>query len=143
MRMSGFVIFNVPLVFAMLFTKNQTPAFNATFQWFNQTYNAGMNYGNRNASCAYTMQDLGKGYLTATLVSVSIALFSRIALASRINKLQGPSLTMANSALNYFAGAFAGASNLALMRYKELSEGIEVQNKEGDVTYGKSKVAAK
>ncbi len=31
MRMSGFVIFNVPLLFAMLFTKNQSPAFNATF----------------------------------------------------------------------------------------------------------------
>jgi hypothetical protein len=31
MRMSGFVLFNVPIVFAVLFTKNQTPAFNATF----------------------------------------------------------------------------------------------------------------
>ncbi len=31
LRMSGFVFFNVPLLFAMLFTKNQTPAFNATF----------------------------------------------------------------------------------------------------------------
>ena len=31
MRMSGFVIFNVPIAFAVLFTKNQTPAFNASF----------------------------------------------------------------------------------------------------------------
>jgi hypothetical protein len=43
---------------------------------------------------------------------------------------------MANSALNYFAGALAGAANLTLMRYKELTEGIKVQNKEGDETYG-------
>lgn len=29
MRMSGFVVFNMPLVFAVLFTRNQTPMFNA------------------------------------------------------------------------------------------------------------------
>jgi len=29
MRLSGFVIFNVPLVFSVLFVKNQTPVFNA------------------------------------------------------------------------------------------------------------------
>ena len=28
-RMSGFVVFNVPLVFSVLFVRNQTPAFNA------------------------------------------------------------------------------------------------------------------
>ncbi len=87
MRMSGFVIFNVPLVFAVLFTKNQTPAMNATFQWLNQTYNAGMNYGNRNASCQYTMSDLGKGYLAATLTSVCIALYTRRVFASTLTRL--------------------------------------------------------
>ena len=30
-RMSGFVIFNVPLVFAVMFTRNQTPLMNAGF----------------------------------------------------------------------------------------------------------------
>jgi hypothetical protein len=35
MRMSGFVVFNMPIVFAVLFTRNQTPAFNATLQWIN------------------------------------------------------------------------------------------------------------
>jgi hypothetical protein len=29
MKMSGFVIFNFPIVFAVLFTRNQTPSFNA------------------------------------------------------------------------------------------------------------------
>jgi hypothetical protein len=43
--------------------------------------------------------------------------------------------------LNYLAGAFAGATNLVLMRFKELQEGVKVQNKEGDVTYGYSKAA--
>ena len=126
MRMSGFVVFNVPLVFAVLFTKNQTPLMNAGFQWLNQTYNAGMNYGNRNASSQYTTSDLGKGYLAATVTSVGIALFSRTLFASTLHRLQGPSLTFANSSLNYLAGAIAGASNLAFMRYKELSDGIKV-----------------
>lgn len=35
MRLSGFVIFNFPIVFAVLFVRNQTPAFNATMQWVN------------------------------------------------------------------------------------------------------------
>ena len=126
MRMSGFVIFNVPLVFAVLFTKNQTPTFNAAFQGLNQTYNAGMNYGNRNASSTYTLQDLGKGYGAALASSVLIALFTRRIFASTLTKLNGPSLTFANSFLNYFAGAFAGATNLVMMRYKELSDGIKI-----------------
>jgi len=50
-------------------------------QWINQTYNAAMNYGNRNVSSTLTTHDLAKGYGGAVAVSVSIALFSRIALA--------------------------------------------------------------
>lgn len=77
MRMSGFVVFNMPLVFAVLFTRNQTPMFNAGMQWLNQTYNAGMNYGNRNASSKYTTSDLARGYAGAVVTSVGIALVGR------------------------------------------------------------------
>ena len=87
MRMSGFVIFNVPIVFAVLFTRNQTPAFNATLQWVNQSYNSAMNYGNRNASSNYTTKDLGRGYAGAVVSSVLIALFSRRLMASTLSKL--------------------------------------------------------
>jgi hypothetical protein len=41
-----------------------------------------MNYGNRNASTQYTLNDLGRGYAGAVLVSVFIALFTRRAFAS-------------------------------------------------------------
>ena len=138
MRMSGFVVFNVPLVFAVLFVKNQTPAFNAAMQLANQTYNAGMNYGNRNASSTYTLKDLGRGYCGAVATSVGIVLAARTLLAKKIATLRGPRLILMNALLNYFAGASAGAANLALMRSKELKEGITVQNKEGTVDYGKS-----
>lgn len=54
MRLSGFVVFNTPLALIMLFTRNQSPLFNAFMQWVNQTYNACLNYGNRNASSSLT-----------------------------------------------------------------------------------------
>lgn len=49
MRMCSFVPTNVPIIFGMLLTP-PTPMNTAFWQWLNQTYNAGMNYGNRNAS---------------------------------------------------------------------------------------------
>lgn len=54
MKLSGFVPFNVPLLMLCLFVRNQTPLFNVGVQWLNQTYNAAMNYGNRNASSKLT-----------------------------------------------------------------------------------------
>ena len=50
---------------------------------------------------------------------------------------------MINALLSYIATALAGASNLILMRYKEMRTGIEVFNQDGTVSYGKSKVAGR
>lgn len=141
MRLSGFVVFNFPMVFVILFYRNQTPLFNAGMQWLNQTYNAGMNYGNRNASSPYTNGDLARGYSGAVAVSVSIALFTRTIFAKQLVGMKGPKLVVANAFLNYIAGATAGACNLALMRSKELKDGILVTNEAGTVEYGKSKKA--
>ena len=44
-RMSGFVILNTPILFGMLLAP-QTTVNIAFFQFINQTYNAGLNYGN-------------------------------------------------------------------------------------------------
>jgi CxxC motif-containing protein len=52
-RMSGFIIFNAPILFGVLMTA-QTPLNIMFFQLVNQSYNAGLNYGNRNASSPYT-----------------------------------------------------------------------------------------
>jgi hypothetical protein len=49
MRMSAFIPTNVPIIFGILMTA-PTPFNTALWQWVNQTYNAGLNYGNRNAS---------------------------------------------------------------------------------------------
>ena len=79
-----------------------------------------MNYGNRNASSAYTHVDIARGYLGAVVVSVGIALGSRTLLANALKTLKGPRYFVLNATLNYLAAAFAGATNLALMRFKEL-----------------------
>ncbi len=124
MRMSGFVYFNVPIVMAVLFTKNQTPAFNAFLQFVNQTYNAAMNYGNRNASANYSVQDLGMGYTAACVTSVGLALYTRTAFKGLLNRLTGPRYLFFHTFLNFISAAFAGVANMSLMRYKELQDGV-------------------
>ena len=53
MRLSSFIPMNLPIAFGMI-TTAPTP-FNTIFwQWMNQSYNAMLNYGNRNASSNYT-----------------------------------------------------------------------------------------
>jgi hypothetical protein len=49
----------------------------AFFQWLNQSYNAGMNYGNKNSTCAYTNMDLMQGYAAAASSSVAVGLTLR------------------------------------------------------------------
>jgi len=75
-----------------------------------------MNYGNRNVSSTLAKSDLARGYGGAVAVSVTIALFSRIAFAKQLSLLQGPRLIIASAFLNYFAAAFAGATNLFMIR---------------------------
>lgn len=116
MRLSGFVTFNTPILLISLFTKNQTPLFNAGCQWLNQTYNAGLNYGNRNATSTMSYSDLGKGYFSAVVVSCSIAIVSRMAFAKQLSTMKGGKLIVLNAALNFLCAACAGASNVSLMR---------------------------
>ena len=143
MRLSGFVWFNVPLLGVMLFMKTQTPAINAFFQWLNQTYNAGMNYGNRNASTPYTTSDLATGYIGACVSSIGIAMVSRTMFAGKLKAFTGAKFLLLNGLLNYAAAGSAGFLNCLLMRMKESKDGIDITNKTGDVVYGKSREAGK
>ena len=112
-------------------------------QWVNQTYNAGLNYGNRNASSNYTKGDLLRGYLGALFVSISISLAARVHFAGLLASLSGATQVLANAAIGYTACAFAGASNLALMRAKEMKSGIEVFSQDGTKSYGFSQAAGR
>ena len=73
MRMCAFVPVNLPITFGMIMAPRTT--FNTIFfQWLNQTYNAGMNYGNRNATSTYSTNDILKGYSAAVVSSVTLSL---------------------------------------------------------------------
>jgi hypothetical protein len=76
-RMCGFVPVNVPIIALMMLTK-PTMGMTAFSQALNQSYNAGLNYGNKNSSCEYTNQDLLQGYGAALGSSVGIGLMLRI-----------------------------------------------------------------
>ena len=72
-RMSGFLYFNVPTLFLMV-CLSPTPLNTFMSHWLNQSYNAGLNYANRNASCKYTSTDMAKGYVGACVTSIGLAL---------------------------------------------------------------------
>ena len=102
-----------------------------------------MNYGNRNASSPYKTSDLLRGYLGAVAVSCGITVYSKILFAELLKNFGGGKLIIINSILAYIATAVAGASNLFLMRFKEMQTGIEVTNADGTISYGQSKAAGR
>lgn len=127
MRMCAFVPVNIPIIFGMIMAPPTT--FNTIlFQWLNQTYNAGMNYGNRNASSQQTTADIMKGYSAAVLSSIGMSLGFRRALSGVTKNLQGGKLILANSGISYVAVAAAGFLNNYLMRKGEIDSGIAIQD---------------
>ena len=141
-RMSWFVPANLPLVFGLICTR-QTWLNIIFWQWINQTYNAGWNFSNRNASAPFTNKDLGIAYGAAVGSSVSVACFARY-ISNKLFKVTG-SLTkqrLVNACVSTAAMSVAGFLNLFFIRQNELTNGIDVQNEKGE-TIGKSKLAAK
>ena len=115
MRLSSFLPVNLPISFGMIITA-PTP-FNTVFwQWMNQTYNALLNYGNRNASSSYTTSDIMKSYSYACVASISVALGIRKMLEKRTKGLTGAKLIIFNSISTFFACSTAGFLNAYCMR---------------------------
>ena len=79
LRFSTFIPMQVPIYLSLVLPA-PTPFNTIASNWFNQSYNAIVNYGNRNASSIYTTQDMLKGYAAATSSSVFVALGIRKAL---------------------------------------------------------------
>lgn len=138
MRLSSFVPCNLPIAFGMIITA-PTP-FNTIFwQWMNQTYNALLNYGNRNASSLYTQSDIMKSYTYACAASIGLALGIRQLLSGKTKGMKGAKLVVYNSISAFFACSTAGFVNAYCMRTTELVKGIDVVDPEDpDVVVGKS-----
>mmetsp|Transcript_15516 Transcript_15516/g.11299 ORF Transcript_15516/g.11299 Transcript_15516/m.11299 type:complete len:204 (+) Transcript_15516:404-1015(+) len=117
--------------------------FNTIFwQWVNQTYMAGYNYSNRNATSPCSTNELIFCYLLATSVSVFLSLKIRSSLAPFTSKMSGPKLVLSNTFSAFVACSAAGLFNSVIMRRGELQKGIDVFDEGGNLV-GKSTVAAK
>ena len=119
LRFSSFLPTNIPICFGFIIAA-PTP-FNTVFwQWVNQTYNAFLNYGNRNASSKYTNEDIIKSYLAACGSSLTISLAIRKALSSRTKGVTGAKAYIFNATSSFFACASAGFINAWFMRQTEM-----------------------
>ena len=129
--MSGFVPINIPIIFMMIMTK-PTLINIILGQWLNQTYNAQMNYFNRNATSSYTVEDILKGYASAVTVSITLGLCLQALFRPKIDKISSaPLQLLARSVLTGIAAGSAGSANVLMMRQKELKAGVEVFDEEG------------
>ncbi|XP_011408559.1 PREDICTED: sideroflexin-5-like [Amphimedon queenslandica] len=139
-RMSGYVPFGSVTVVGLLLPN---PSFSQMifWQWLNQSHNAGVNYANRNATKPTPTSKFILGYVGAVTSAVSIA----VGLSKLIKKAQNlkpVTKILIQRFVPFPAVASANVCNVILMRNNELSEGIEVVDKDGN-SVGTSVVAAK
>lgn len=138
-RLSAFTPVNIPICAGMLLAP--PTIINTIFwQWVNQSYNAGFNYANRNASGEQATTDILKSYLTATIVSCSSAI--GLGKLAEKGKWSSTARTLIRTMVPFVAVASAGAFNAVSIRYNELSEGIDIMDSDGNM-HGRSIQAAR
>lgn len=133
---AGRMSFQVPggmlLTGAMLTFYQSTPAV-LFWQFANQSFNALVNYTNRNAKSATTVTQLGVSYISATAAALITAIGSK----KYWTKTASP---MMQRFVPFAAVASANCVNIPLMRQSEIIDGIDVQD-ENENIIGKSRVA--
>ncbi|TDH68051.1 hypothetical protein CCR75_003817 [Bremia lactucae] len=139
-RLSAFVPVNIPICVGMLLA---TPTLGNTilWQWINQSYSAGFNYANRNASSDQDTVTILKSYATATFVSCSTA----VGLGKLVDSAKNLSPNMRSflaKMVPFVAVASAGAFNAVSMRFNEFTEGIDIMDEHGTV-HGRSVAAGR
>lgn len=125
MRMSSFIYLQVPLTTGLTMAPPTT--FNTFFwQWLNQTYYAGLNFGNRNASNLQEQVNVFLAYSVAAVTSVTIAVFLRRFLSGYALKMASGNQILFNSTTSFIALAAAGYINASVMRSSEVQHGIAI-----------------
>ena len=141
-RMCGFVPINIPILCGIVLSA-PTVRNTVFFQWLNQSYNAGLNFGNKNSTCTYTNTDLAQGYLAAVSSSITVGVILRKLTAGLTQGATGKKLLLLNTLVGCTAGGCASFCNTACMRRAEVNKGIKVYQDENLENYaGISKVAA-
>ncbi|CAH0388103.1 unnamed protein product [Bemisia tabaci] len=119
---------------AMLAFYKSTPQV-VFWQWVNQSFNAYVNYTNRNAKSPLSTTQLATAYSSATLSACLTAINLKKFLAK---KSSNPIL---QRFVPFFAVAAANAVNIPLMRQNEIITGVDVSDKNSNVV-GSSRIAA-
>jgi tricarboxylate carrier len=104
------------------------------WQWVNQSFNAVVNYTNRNANSPVSTTQLGVAYVSAT----SAALVASLGSKSFLQKHASPFFLRY---VPFVAVAVANAVNIPLMRQNEILNGIDIESEDGSIV-GKSRVAS-
>jgi tricarboxylate carrier len=138
-RVCAFAPANIPICAGMLMTA-PTMGNVLFWQWVNQTYNAGFNYCNRNASGSLTNEKLAGIYAGATTLSCGLA----IGLGEVVKRapLNAATAALVGKFVPYCAVASSNVFNFVSMRSSELFTGIPIKDKEGK-ELGLSQEAAK
>ncbi|RYG64422.1 hypothetical protein EON64_14035 [archaeon] len=135
-RMSFQVPGNMLITGSMMTFYKSTPAV-VFWQTVNQTFNAVVNYSNRNASAGVSNEQLGTAYVAATSASVATALLFNKAVAASPTLSAG----VAGRLVPLVAVAAANCVNIPLMRQQEIKHGIAIETEAGEEV-GKSGQAA-
>ncbi|XP_014276710.1 sideroflexin-2 [Halyomorpha halys] len=137
MNIFGRMSFQMPggmlITGAMLSWYRTVPAL-LFWQWVNQSFNAFVNYTNRNANSPLTVKQLGVAYVTAT----TAACVTAIGFKNFLIKRTGPLL---QRYVPFAAVAAANCVNIPLMRQNEIINGVDVFDAD-DNKVGESRVAA-
>ncbi|XP_065361302.1 sideroflexin-2 [Calliphora vicina] len=104
------------------------------WQFINQSFNAVVNYTNRNANSPTSVTQLGVAYVSAT----TSALVAAIGCKNYWSKRASP---IFQRFVPFAAVAAANCVNIPLMRQNEIINGIDVKDENGNAV-GKSRVAA-
>ncbi|XP_044738468.1 sideroflexin-2-like [Chrysoperla carnea] len=132
-RMSFQVPGNMLITGAMLQFYKSAPAV-LFWQWFNQSFNALVNYTNRNANIPVSKTQLSVAYVSAT----SSALISAFAL----KKYLANTKPIFQRFVPFAAVAAANCVNIPLMRQNEILCGVDLTDENGNPVNAKSKIAS-
>lgn len=123
-----------PLIILGLIWPGGSALNQAVFQFGNQSYNAAVNYANKNKSSVMTNAELGQAFVG----SVGTAIGLSVGMVKLGQKLKHPVIM---GSAGFVGCVGAGWASLVFMRANELRDGVDVKDEDGKV-HGRSQKAA-